>query len=259
MLSTCAGVGTKVQAIADTSIVDGGWWDPSGFWIGLHTLLDPVRLPYFNAILADHPHRRVLDVGSGGGFVAAGLDGGAGVVAVDRSRDALEDAMSAGVSPVAAADAAHLPFGDGSFDAVICSEVLEHVSDPASAVSEAARVSAPGGLFLFSTPARTHLSRFLLIDVAQRWRVTSVLPPALHDWSRFLTRRDLTGLLADNGFVVRRLSGIGIAPSRLPAALAALSLLKLGRIGYAEAGRRITLTTTRSTQVAMIGYAERTR
>lgn len=245
--------------MADTSIVDGGWWDPHGFWIGLHTLLDPVRLPYFKRILGGHPHRRVLDVGSGGGFVAAGLDVGAHIVAVDRSRRALEDATSAGVSPVAAADAAHLPFTDGSFDAVICSEVLEHVPDPAKAIAEAARVSAPGGLFLFSTPARTHLSRLLLIHLAQRWSVTSVLPPDLHDWDQFLTPRDLTGLLADNGFVVRHLSGIGMALRRLPEALAALPLLKLGRIGYAEAGRRITLTTTRSKQIAMIGYAERTR
>jgi hypothetical protein len=35
-------------------------------------------------------------------------------------------------------------------------------------------------------------------------------------------------------------------------------LLKLRHIGYAEAGRRVTLTTTKSTQIAMIGYAERT-
>jgi hypothetical protein len=47
----------------------GTWWDPDGFLIGLHTLLDTVRLPYFMSIL----HRRVplgspvLDMGCGGG------------------------------------------------------------------------------------------------------------------------------------------------------------------------------------------------
>ena len=45
-----------------------------------------------------------------------------------------------------------LPFGAGSFDVVMCSEVLEHVEDEATAVAELARVLTPGGLLLLSVP-----------------------------------------------------------------------------------------------------------
>src|SRR3954447_813614 len=44
-----------------------------------------------------------------------------------------------------------LPLEDGSFDVVLCSQVLEHCDDPAQAVRELRRVTAPGGRVLAST------------------------------------------------------------------------------------------------------------
>jgi len=44
-----------------------------------------------------------------------------------------------------------LPVEDASFDVVLCSQVLEHCEDPAKAVSELRRVTAPGGRVLAST------------------------------------------------------------------------------------------------------------
>jgi SAM-dependent methyltransferase len=44
-----------------------------------------------------------------------------------------------------------LPVEDGSFDVVLCNQVLEHSDDPAKAVSELRRVTAPGGRVLAST------------------------------------------------------------------------------------------------------------
>jgi SAM-dependent methyltransferase len=44
-----------------------------------------------------------------------------------------------------------LPVPDGSFDAVVSTQVLEHVRDPALYLSEASRVLRPGGRLLLST------------------------------------------------------------------------------------------------------------
>jgi SAM-dependent methyltransferase len=48
-------------------------------------------------------------------------------------------------------DGVHLPFGDASFDAVYCKQVLEHVRAPEPLLAEVARVLRPGGLFAGST------------------------------------------------------------------------------------------------------------
>jgi SAM-dependent methyltransferase len=44
-----------------------------------------------------------------------------------------------------------LPVDDASFDLVLCTQVLEHCDDPAQAVRELRRVTAPGGRVLAST------------------------------------------------------------------------------------------------------------
>jgi ubiquinone/menaquinone biosynthesis C-methylase UbiE len=45
-----------------------------------------------------------------------------------------------------------LPFGDASFDLVICSEVLEHIPDEKTAIREIIRVLKPGGKLVVSVP-----------------------------------------------------------------------------------------------------------
>ncbi len=50
------------------------------------------------------------------------------------------------------ANVTRLPFGDASFDRVICSEVLEHLGDDDHAVDELTRVLKPGGKIAVSVP-----------------------------------------------------------------------------------------------------------
>jgi SAM-dependent methyltransferase len=49
-------------------------------------------------------------------------------------------------------DAAAIPVPNASFDAVLCTEVLEHVPDPVAVVQELARVLRPGGKLLLTAP-----------------------------------------------------------------------------------------------------------
>jgi len=52
----------------------------------------------------------------------------------------------------ALAPADDLPFDDGTFDCVLCTEVLEHCSEPAAVMAEIARVLRPGGQVFLTTP-----------------------------------------------------------------------------------------------------------
>jgi SAM-dependent methyltransferase len=54
----------------------------------------------------------------------------------------------------ARADLTRLPFGDASFDAIVCYHVLEHIPADALAIAELARVLKPGGLVFIQVPRR---------------------------------------------------------------------------------------------------------
>jgi SAM-dependent methyltransferase len=110
---------------------------------------------------------KVLDLGCGFGrhaFEAARR--GASVVALDAGRDEVNGVAAMFIAMVEAGelaegsvhanvvqgDALHLPFPDGAFDRVICSEVLEHIPDDLSAMRELARVLRPGGTMAITVP-----------------------------------------------------------------------------------------------------------
>jgi len=60
--------------------------------------------------------------------------------------------LSPAHSPDTLADAAELPFVADCFDAVVCTEVLEHVPEPRRVLSEAHRILRPGGRLLLTVP-----------------------------------------------------------------------------------------------------------
>lgn len=49
-------------------------------------------------------------------------------------------------------DAGYLPFADGSFDTILCTEVMEHVPNPEKTIEEFARLLRPGGKVLTTAP-----------------------------------------------------------------------------------------------------------
>ncbi|GGR75700.1 hypothetical protein GCM10010169_19730 [Micromonospora fulviviridis] len=91
--------------------------------------------------------RRVIDVGTGPGTVAAAaLARGAEVVAVDAEPSMLDAARRAAPgAEVHPAVLPRLPFPPGDFDAAVANFVLNHVGDPAAGLAELRRVVRPGG------------------------------------------------------------------------------------------------------------------
>jgi ubiquinone/menaquinone biosynthesis C-methylase UbiE len=96
----------------------------------------------------------ILDAGCGEGFVSEWMSeafGGARVVGVDTRNDALREASGrVSRADFLVGDVMGLPFPDRSFDLVVCTEVLEHVEDPAGALRELRRVSR--GRLLVTVP-----------------------------------------------------------------------------------------------------------
>lgn len=94
---------------------------------------------------------RVLEVGSGahGLIFHFGTERGAGVDPLAADYAALFPAWQ-GRAQTFAAHGEQLPFGDATFDVVLCDNVVDHAENPARIVSEIARVLAPGGLLYFT-------------------------------------------------------------------------------------------------------------
>lgn len=98
--------------------------------------------------------KTILDVGCGEGFTLKKLEEkkiGKKNEGIDYSADAIKigKKLYPGLE-LSKGDVYGLKFKDNNFDLSICTEVLEHLTDPASAVAEIKRVS--GKYIIFSVP-----------------------------------------------------------------------------------------------------------
>ncbi len=119
----------------------------------LYTIRDSVRRRgLVRAAVAAAPGERILDVGCGPGFycleLAEEVGPGGSIIGVDSSSTMLEAAADRcqGRNNVKfrLGDATSLPAEDAGFDAALCVQVLEYVSDVQAALGELVRVLRPG-------------------------------------------------------------------------------------------------------------------
>jgi ubiquinone/menaquinone biosynthesis C-methylase UbiE len=156
----------------------------------------PDHLAQFVASLPEAEH--VLDLGCGDGRLTSGLRANA-VTAADVSSVALRRAARRlpGAEIASLVPDEPLPFVDGEFELVLCTETIEHVRDVQLFLSEVRRVLRPGGGLALTTPdhGRVTALRMLLNGFESEF---DPLSPHL----RFFTRRSLAQLLDAMGFTV---------------------------------------------------------
>lgn len=194
------------------------------------------------------PEGRVLDLGCGSGALLGRLAGRAGYrVGVELSPAAARAAAEVADEVLNRPVTDDLPLTPGSFDVVVCADILEHVFEPAAVLSTAAHLCRPGGAVVVSVPnvAFWQARLRLLLGV---WRYE---PSGLFDSGhvRFLTRETLLAMVAECGLSAGRVEP-GRLPDLAPHVLARLPRSLRGAAGRAWAGVGNRLARMRPTLCA---------
>jgi len=134
-----------------------------------------------NVLGAEVARSRLLNVGSSSGIMDAEFATEFGeVVGIDIDEGAVAHARNNFQRPnlrFELGDGLNIPFPEASFDALVCSQVYEHVPDQERLMAELERVLKPGGVCYFAAT-----NRFILIEPHFRLPLLSWLPPTLADF-----------------------------------------------------------------------------
>jgi SAM-dependent methyltransferase len=99
------------------------------------------------------PDPVIVDIGCGTGATAHSLGQVGRVVGVDFSPLALRACASRGLRELLRARAEAIPLASGSVDAIVATDILEHLDDDLAALNEFRRILKPGGQIVMTVPA----------------------------------------------------------------------------------------------------------
>jgi len=160
--------------------------------------------------------KRVLDVGSGNGHLCSAIASeGYDVVGVEYDKNGVDIAskmhphltfLNYGVQD----DPDLLVQQVETFDAVVSTEVIEHLFSPHLLLKYACRTLNSGGYIILTTPYHGYLKN-LALSLFNKWDKHHT--PLWHGGHiKFWSRATLSQLLSENGFKVIGFSGVGRVP-----------------------------------------------
>ncbi|XP_008572742.1 PREDICTED: hexaprenyldihydroxybenzoate methyltransferase, mitochondrial [Galeopterus variegatus] len=201
------------------------WWDEQGVYAPLHSMND-LRVPFIRDNLlktvANHqPGKplsgmKILDVGCGGGLLTEPLGRlGASVIGIDPLDENIKTAQChKSFDPVLDNRIEYRTCSleeiveetAETFDAVVASEVIEHVIDLETFIQCCYQVLKPGGSLFITTINKTQLSYALGIVFAEQ--IAGIVPKGTHTWEKFISPEKLESILESNGLSVQTVAGM---------------------------------------------------
>jgi len=208
------------------------WWNPNGVCKPLHSM-NRLRVPLVRDGLietgvAHHEHidtskplhgLRILDVGCGAGILSEALARiGADVTGIDACFDNIEVARDHAANDKSLESLKYLntSIEDHAdevgeyYDAVVASEVIEHVDNQEMFVSKCSSVCKSSGSLFMTTISKTQLSWLVAIVGAEY--VLRLLPTGTHEWDKFITPQTLRELFNVYGCQTKLVHGMMYNP-----------------------------------------------
>jgi len=198
------------------------WWDDDGPFAALQAMT-PARVRYITSHAARLLHQpqssplkglRILDIGCGGGLLAEPLARlGGEVTGIDASEGAIAAARDHANRAGLNITYDHIPaedFADRglSFDIIIASEVIEHVSDRRGFLATMARFGhADAASMLVLTTINRSIAGVALVKYAAEY-VLHLAPKGTHDPQKFVKPSELKAEARDAGIEIDDITGI---------------------------------------------------
>lgn len=194
----------------------GKWWNESGPVKALHSM-NSVRVPFIReGLIATEKINasnintnkvlegvKILEVGCGGGILTESLARLHGeVVGIDPGIDVLQvaiehSAMDPTVSPFIVyrneTIEDHIKENEGKYDAVVVSEVIEHVVNKELFLEACCKAVNKNGSLFLTTLNRTTFSWLGAIVVAEN--ILNLVPKNTHDWDKFIQPVEIQRIL----------------------------------------------------------------
>ena len=214
------------REIEQFSSLSNKWWEMSGPFSALHKMSN-ARIEFItqnaNRIIINHKTRinpldniNCLDIGCGGGILSEKLKRlGAIVTGIDASQSSIEVAkdhaqksrLEINYKCITTSELLKLEEETVSnkFDMIIASEVIEHVNNRKSFLSDISKLCRPGGLVVFTTINNSFLG--VLFGKIFAENIFKILPVGTHDVQKFISPKTLTKEAEEYNIILDNFTG----------------------------------------------------